>query len=66
MNRVGYGTMQLAGSKVWGFPDDPEARRVLRLAVELGVGQSFGNLDGGDVGLKVVGTARARDDDHGG
>ncbi|MEU8019665.1 aldo/keto reductase [Micromonospora parva] len=38
MNRVGYGAMQLAGPKVWGFPDDPEAaRRVLRLAVELGV-----------------------------
>ncbi|TVT09660.1 aldo/keto reductase [Amycolatopsis bartoniae] len=30
--------MQLAGAGVWGFPDDPEAaRRVLRLAVELGV-----------------------------
>ncbi|WP_247197865.1 aldo/keto reductase [Streptomyces sp. GESEQ-35] len=38
MNRVGYGAMQLAGPRVWGFPDDPEAaRRVLRLAVELGV-----------------------------
>jgi pyridoxine 4-dehydrogenase len=30
--------MQLAGPNVWGPPDDPEsARRVLRLAVELGV-----------------------------
>jgi len=38
VNRVGYGTMQLAGPNVWGLPDDPEsARRVLRLAVELGV-----------------------------
>src|SRR4051794_4209477 len=38
MNRVGYGAMQLAGPKVWGLPDDPEsARRVLRLAAELGV-----------------------------
>ncbi len=38
MNRVGYGAMQLAGPNVWGLPDDPEsARRVLRLAVELGV-----------------------------
>ncbi|WP_250006844.1 aldo/keto reductase [Actinoplanes sp. M2I2] len=38
MNRVGYGAMQLAGTHVWGMPDDPEAaRRVLRLAVELGV-----------------------------
>lgn len=38
MNRAGYGAMQLAGPKVWGPPDDPEsARRVLRLAVELGV-----------------------------
>lgn len=38
MNRVGYGAMRLAGPGVWGFPDDPEAaRRVLRLAVELGV-----------------------------
>ncbi|MET0495849.1 MAG: aldo/keto reductase [Actinoplanes sp.] len=38
MNRVGYGAMQLAGPNVWGLPADPEsARRVLRLAVELGV-----------------------------
>ncbi|CAA9436178.1 MAG: Aldo/keto reductase [uncultured Quadrisphaera sp.] len=38
MNRIGYGTMQLAGPDVWGPPKDPEAaRRVLRLAVELGV-----------------------------
>ncbi|WP_237404493.1 aldo/keto reductase [Actinacidiphila reveromycinica] len=35
---MGYGAMQLAGPDVWGFPDDPEAaRRMLRLAVELGV-----------------------------
>ena len=38
MNRVGYGAMRLAGPGAWGPPDDPEsARRVLRLAVELGV-----------------------------
>jgi pyridoxine 4-dehydrogenase len=38
VNRVGYGAMQLAGPNVWGPPGDPEeARRVLRLAVELGV-----------------------------
>jgi pyridoxine 4-dehydrogenase len=38
MNRVGYGAMQLAGPNVLGPPADPEAaRRVLRLAVELGV-----------------------------
>lgn len=38
MNRVGYGTMQLAGPNAWGPPEDPEAaRRVLRLAVELGI-----------------------------
>jgi pyridoxine 4-dehydrogenase len=38
VNRIGYGAMQLAGPNVWGLPDDPEsARRVLRLAVELGV-----------------------------
>jgi pyridoxine 4-dehydrogenase len=38
VNRVGYGAMQLAGPNVWGPPDDPEAaRRLLRLAVELGV-----------------------------
>ena len=38
MNRVGYGAMQLAGPNVWGPPDDPDAaRRVLRMAVELGV-----------------------------
>ena len=38
MNRIGYGAMQLAGPGVWGPPQDPgAARRVLRLAVELGV-----------------------------
>ena len=38
MSQVGYGAMQLAGPNVWGPPDDPEAaRRLLRLAVELGV-----------------------------
>lgn len=38
MNRIGYGAMQLAGPNVWGPPADPEsARRVLRLAVELGI-----------------------------
>ncbi|MEO3872257.1 aldo/keto reductase [Nonomuraea sp. B12E4] len=38
MNRLGYGAMQLAGPNVWGPPGDPEsARRVLRLAVGLGV-----------------------------
>jgi pyridoxine 4-dehydrogenase len=38
VSQVGYGAMQLAGPNVWGPPDDPEAaRRLLRLAVELGV-----------------------------
>ncbi|HEY3707777.1 MAG TPA: aldo/keto reductase [Amycolatopsis sp.] len=38
MSQVGYGAMRLAGPKVWGLPDDPEsARRLLRLAVDLGV-----------------------------
>ena len=38
MSRVGYGAMQLRRPKRMGPPDDPEsARRVLRLAVELGV-----------------------------
>ena len=38
MNRVGYVAIQLAGQNVWGPQDDHEsARRVLRLAVELGV-----------------------------
>lgn len=37
-NRIGYGTMQLAGPDVWGPPADPAAAtQVLRLAVELGV-----------------------------
>jgi pyridoxine 4-dehydrogenase len=38
VNRLGYGTMQLTGPGVWGDPEDrPEAIRVLRRAVELGV-----------------------------
>jgi aryl-alcohol dehydrogenase-like predicted oxidoreductase len=38
VHRLGFGTMSLTGSGVWGDPRDPaEARRVLRRAVELGV-----------------------------
>jgi len=38
VNRLGYGTMQLTGSGVWGYPADREAPvAVLRRAVELGV-----------------------------
>src|SRR6202046_5490546 len=38
VNRLGYGTMRLVGDGAWGEPaDEPEARRVLRRAVELGV-----------------------------
>ena len=38
VNRIGFGTMQLAGPGVFGPPRDPEAARaVLRRAVELGV-----------------------------
>jgi pyridoxine 4-dehydrogenase len=38
INRMGYGSMQLTGTGVWGDPKDPdEAVRVLRRAVELGV-----------------------------
>jgi pyridoxine 4-dehydrogenase len=38
VNRLGYGTMQLPGSGVWGAPrDHDEALRVLRRAVELGI-----------------------------
>ncbi|PIO82242.1 hypothetical protein BSQ39_01035 [Loigolactobacillus backii] len=37
-NRLGYGTMQLPGSGVWGPSADPEnARRVLAKAVDLGI-----------------------------
>jgi aryl-alcohol dehydrogenase-like predicted oxidoreductase len=36
--RLGYGTMQLTGPGVWGYPNDrDEAVRVLRRAVELGI-----------------------------
>ncbi len=36
--RLGYGTMQLTGRGVWGYPDDlDEAVRVLQRAVELGI-----------------------------
>jgi aryl-alcohol dehydrogenase-like predicted oxidoreductase len=38
VNRLGYGTMQLTGPGVWGYPADREAPvAVLRRAVELGV-----------------------------
>jgi pyridoxine 4-dehydrogenase len=38
VNRLGYGTMQLTGSGVWGEPADPaSAIAVIRRAVELGV-----------------------------
>jgi aryl-alcohol dehydrogenase-like predicted oxidoreductase len=38
VNRMGYGAMQLAGTKVWGPPRDPEeAVRVLREAIDAGV-----------------------------
>lgn len=38
VTRLGYGTMQLTGPGVWGYPaDQDEAVRVLRRAVELGV-----------------------------
>ena len=38
VNRLGFGTMRLTGSGIWGEPDDPQqAIRVLRRAVELGV-----------------------------
>jgi pyridoxine 4-dehydrogenase len=36
--RLGYGTMQLTGRGVWGYPDDiPGAVLLLRRAIELGV-----------------------------
>ena len=38
VNRMGYGAMRITGQGVWGQPvDRPEAIRVLRRAVELGV-----------------------------
>ena len=38
VHRLGYGTMRLVGEGAWGEPQDAvEARRVLRLAVDLGV-----------------------------
>jgi len=38
VNRMGFGAMRLTGPGIWGEPKDaPEARRVLRRAVELGV-----------------------------
>ncbi len=38
VRRLGYGSMQLTGPGIWGDPTDkPEAIRVLRRAVELGV-----------------------------
>ena len=38
VNRMGFGAMRLTGKGIWGPPRDrPEAIRVLRRAVELGV-----------------------------
>nr|WP_308209575.1 aldo/keto reductase [Nocardia amikacinitolerans] len=38
VHRLGYGTLQLTGTGVWGEPEDPnEAVRVLGRAVEPGV-----------------------------
>jgi len=38
VNRLGFGSMRLTGTGIWGDPKDPEeARRVLKRAVELGV-----------------------------
>ncbi|HYZ00187.1 MAG TPA: aldo/keto reductase [Candidatus Binatia bacterium] len=38
VNRMGFGAMRLTGPGIWGPPrDEPEARRVLRRAIELGV-----------------------------
>jgi len=38
VNRLGFGAMRVTGDGIWGEPpDSDEARRVLRLAVELGV-----------------------------
>jgi len=38
VNRLGFGSMRLTGTGIWGEPKDPEeARRVLKRALELGV-----------------------------
>jgi len=38
VGRMGFGVMRLMGEGIWGPPDDPEeAKRILRLALELGV-----------------------------
>ena len=38
VNRMGFGAMRLTGRGIWGPPTDrPEAIRVLRRAIELGV-----------------------------
>jgi len=38
VNRLGYGSMQLTGSRAMGEPSDPDrAKAVLRVAIELGV-----------------------------
>src|ERR687889_42013 len=38
VNRMGYGAMRITGDGIWGAPKDiPEAKRVLKRAVELGI-----------------------------
>jgi aryl-alcohol dehydrogenase-like predicted oxidoreductase len=61
VHRLGYGTMRLVGEGAWGEPADPEeCRRVLRLAVELGVNLiDTADAYGPEIAERLIGEALA-------
>jgi pyridoxine 4-dehydrogenase len=61
VHRIGYGTMRLVGDGAWGEPADAaEARRVLRLAVELGVNLiDTADAYGPEIAERLIGEALA-------
>jgi aryl-alcohol dehydrogenase-like predicted oxidoreductase len=61
VHRLGYGTMRLVGDGAWGEPaDPPEAKRVLRRAVDLGVTLiDTADAYGPEIAERLVGEALA-------
>jgi len=61
VNRLGFGAMRITGPGIWGEPpDEAEARRVLRRAVELGVNLiDTADSYGPDVSERLIGETLA-------